>query len=93
MKKYQVLAQSRILKYHSYSKTSKYHNYCQHDKSYCMIGYNFLELSRISIDKNHYVQSKADKISKIGQNMYRVSCSVNDTDLIVANTLTDILNL
>lgn len=38
-----ALKMSRLLKYHSYSKTSKYHKYCAHDskQSTCSISYTF----------------------------------------------------
>lgn len=39
------------------------------------------------------MQGKADKISRIGENVYRISCAINDTDLVVANTLGDVLSL
>ncbi len=42
MKKNKTISQTRILKYHSYSKTTKYHKYCQHEKSNCMLSFNFL---------------------------------------------------
>ena len=77
MKKQRSLAQSRILKYYSYSKTSKYHAFCQHEKSHCQISYNFIEISKICVEKNHYIKAKADRISKLGQDLYRVSCVVN----------------
>ena len=42
MKKNKCVGQSRILKYHSYSKSTKYHKYCQHERANCQISFNFL---------------------------------------------------
>ena len=58
-----------------------------------MIGYNFLVLRKICIDRLTYLQAKADRVTKIGENTYRINCVINDTDLVVAPTLTDILQL
>lgn len=66
MKKNKCIGQSRILKYHSYSKNTKYHKYCQHEKGNCMIGYNFIEATKITVDKNPFIRAKADRITQIG---------------------------
>ena len=58
-----------------------------------MIGYNFLEFRKIFIERNCYLQAKADKITKVGEEMYKISNVTNDTDLIVARSFTDILGL
>ena len=58
-----------------------------------MIGYNFLELKKISIERNSYLQAKADKITKVGDEVYKIWCMVNDTELVIARSFTDILGL
>lgn len=93
MKKNKTISQTRILKYHSYSKTTKYHKYCQHEKSNCMLTFNFLELCKITIDKTHYIKGKADKITKLGSDLYKISSVINDTDMVISRTLTDILQI
>lgn len=77
MKKSKNIFQSRILKYHSYSQSTKYHKYCQHEKTYCQISYSFLEICKINVDRNSYIQAKADKITKLGDEIYRVVHNLN----------------
>lgn len=58
-----------------------------------MISYNFLELCKITIDKNQYIKGKADKITKLGSEVYKINSIINDTDMVIARTLTDLLLL
>ena len=58
-----------------------------------MITYNFLELRKITVNRVCYIQAKADRITKLGTDIYRISTVINETDLVIANTLTDILAL
>ena len=67
MKKNKTIEKSRILKYHSYSKSTKYHKYCDHTVQGCCISYNFIDLWKIKIGRDTYIKGKPDQILKINE--------------------------
>ena len=58
-----------------------------------MLSYNFLQICKITIDKVHYIKGKANKITKLGSDLYKITSVINDTDMVISRNFTDILQI
>ena len=91
VRKDDCLRESRLLKYHYYSKDSKYHKYCEHSDGACQIGFHFEEVFRLNIGGKFYLRARCDRIT-LHRKVHRVEHHVNDTDLLLAQDLEDLMD-